>query len=357
MVPRFSISREGWSYLFMIAFVLGGAVLRERNLLVMLAGLMIGPFLLNWRLVSLAVRSLRVERRHPHRVCAGELISVELVAHNTRRWFGIWGTTVQDTVRRDDLQSTETPAEVCVLLPSIAAGSSGSVSYRCLLTRRGQYQFGPLHVITRYPLGLVAARRVIGNTSNVTVCPRVGRLTSRWMEAVESERSGDRISRPRRGIMDGDYYGVREWRAGDSPRWVHWRSTAKRGDVMVREFEQQRNRDIAVLVDLWRPAKPREEHLGMVELALSFTATVAAKVCHRGGRRLTLAVAGHQVNLWQMNSSPAAAEELLEQLAFVRSSDQPQLVGGVEQMIRHLNRNSRLILVTTHALEVSDIPK
>src|SRR3990172_3342833 len=91
---------EGWYFLFVVLFVIGGAVLGQVNLLVALAGLMIGPLLFNWRLVQLMLRQFEVQRTVPPRVCAGDSLTVAVVGVNRRRRLGSWTVVVEDSVRR-----------------------------------------------------------------------------------------------------------------------------------------------------------------------------------------------------------------------------------------------------------------
>lgn len=83
-----TICREGFYYLFVLAFIVGGAALRNVNLLFLLAGLMIGPLLLNWRTVVLALRQLDVERRLPKQVFAGQPFVVEVRCRTTAAGWG-----------------------------------------------------------------------------------------------------------------------------------------------------------------------------------------------------------------------------------------------------------------------------
>ena len=59
------LTREGWYYLAVLAFIIGGAVLRSVNLLVILAGMMIAPLLFNWRLVMASLMGLSIRRKLP----------------------------------------------------------------------------------------------------------------------------------------------------------------------------------------------------------------------------------------------------------------------------------------------------
>ena len=94
------LTREGWYYLAVLAFIIGGAVLRSINLLVVLAGMMIGPLLFNWRLVMASLMGLAVRRQLPAQVVAGDLLTVEITLENTRWWLSSWLVVVEDWVFR-----------------------------------------------------------------------------------------------------------------------------------------------------------------------------------------------------------------------------------------------------------------
>ena len=71
-----TICREGWYYLLILAVVFGGAMFKEVNLLLILAGMLLGPLLLNWQAVGTNLRGLRIERKLPPGLSAGDRLSV-----------------------------------------------------------------------------------------------------------------------------------------------------------------------------------------------------------------------------------------------------------------------------------------
>ena len=95
------LSREGWYYCAVLAFIVAGAILKNVNLLVALAGMMIAPLIINWRLVMESLSGLIVRRKLPEQVCAGEPLTVEIVAENPRRWMSSWLMTVDDWIERE----------------------------------------------------------------------------------------------------------------------------------------------------------------------------------------------------------------------------------------------------------------
>ena len=161
------ICPEGWYYLFVVLFIIGGAVLGQVNLLVVLAGLTIGPLLFNWRLVQLMMRNVEVRRKVPPRVCAGDTLTVAVTGLNHRRRLASWTVVVEDAVQRDGGTSRD-EQRVRLMLPHVPARGSCSASYRVLLTRRGRYRFGPLN--TYHTLSVRTGAERYGRASSVPRC-------------------------------------------------------------------------------------------------------------------------------------------------------------------------------------------
>src|SRR3954471_19577796 len=92
------LTREGWYYLAVLIFIIGGAVLKSVNLLVILAGTMIAPLLFNWRLAMASLTGLVVQRRLPTPTLAGDPLTVEIHVENGRWWMSSWLLRVEDWI-------------------------------------------------------------------------------------------------------------------------------------------------------------------------------------------------------------------------------------------------------------------
>jgi uncharacterized protein (DUF58 family) len=153
----------------------------------------------------------------------------------------------------------------------------------------------------------------------------------------------------RQGPIDGDYYGLREWRNGDSKRWIHWRTTAKLGRLAVRQFEQQHNRDLALVLDLWQPFPPDAAARGRVELAVSVVATMVDDLTRRGSSRLALAVAARESGWWSASVSPLFARQLLERLALVQAVADNELPAALARAVANVQPGIQLVVISTRA--------
>ncbi len=339
------LTREGWYYLFVTCFVIGGAVLREVNLLVILAGMMLGPVLFSWRLAKISLRGLTIRRYVPARVSADDLITIEIMGDNQRRSLPAWGILVKDLVYQENTMGQPVPVSAQVLLPTVIPSATATAFYRIRLPRRGRYLFGPLEISTRFPLGLVRAWLTENQLTSIIAYPKLGRLSREWTRAVQGQNVGSQLTQ-RRGLTEGDYYGLRDWRSGDSRRWIHWRTSAKRGTLSVLQFEQPRNRDLVLIVDLWCPEQPNDRERGMVELAVCFAASCVVDVCRRGGR-LLFATSGRDDHQWTSPATARLSQELLDHLAEVQPGHHGDLPDTLQSIMQPRRGDHKVIVIST----------
>src|SRR4029079_2445248 len=87
-----------------------------------------------------------------------------------------------------------------------------------------------------------------------------------------------------------DVRGIRSYRPGDSLRAVHWKSSARRRELMVREYDAAPSPELLLVVEPWLPAEPMEQDRANLEAALSLGATVAWTWCRELSARATVVV-------------------------------------------------------------------
>jgi uncharacterized protein (DUF58 family) len=229
---------------------------------------------------------------------------------------------------------------------------------QALSPARGRYQFTNLDLITRSPFGLLERRMTVQEPGELIVYPRVGQLARRWHQLRRESTETKRGRRHNRTSQQQEYHGLRDYRPGDSPRWIHWRTTARLGQPMVKEFEQQSEQDVAVLIDPWIPrSKVTPEQRETLEEVIRFAATVCLDTCRRQGHRLILGWTGPTPGLRQGPASVKLLHELLEQLAVMRPATEGQLSSLFDVLPPGAVRDSLLIIISTrpiHLLEETE---
>jgi uncharacterized protein (DUF58 family) len=188
--------------------------------------------------------------------------------------------------------------------------------------------------------------------SELIAYPRLGRLTIGWTRRYGEAAHGSRRVMHRQGRMEGDYHGLRDFRSGDSRRWIHWRTSARRGELMVRQFEQQRNQDLCLLVELWQMPQPTPRELESVELAVSFAATIISDRCRRAGSYLLCATAGQQPSFTRGPASSALLQESLESLAVAEAGTADHLPKLLEQSLEVIRPATSIVIISTRPVDI-----
>ena len=219
----------------------------------LLLGAMVGGALIPLSMV----RGLHVERSGPAEAFVGDQVPIDLVIENRAR-----GTRLSVVIRDPHVAPTT------AFVAGIRAGERVRVRTVRLAARRGVVEGAPVDLASAAPFGVAEARRTIESSGRIVIFPQVVPLERlAFLEGVAA-RPG--LVGP--GVQRGDgqeFLGVREYRHGDSPRNIHWPSTARRGTLVVKEMELERPGGLVIVVDTWADA-------GKEGTALDLCCTVAA---------------------------------------------------------------------------------
>jgi len=308
-----------WGSVFLLVV---GLVLGIRQVYVMFAALaLLAP--LSYLLSRRTLDSLAVWRDCPGVMNEGQERRVRLRIANEgmrRRYF----FTVEDVMP----EGLEAVGQARRLISSLASGEEAELAYALRARRRGVYQVGPVRLGHADLLGLYNFRRQAGEADELVVHPTPERLPDAWVR-VSSLRA---MQRPRKRFRgEGtEFYGVRRYVPGDDLRRVDWKSTARRAQLTVREYERAEALDCVVALDLARADHRGEGDDSTLEVGVKLAASVAAQMLARGSS-VGLVAAGSED--WSVPSSgePRQKVRIFEALARVKgdaSESFPQVLAA-----------------------------
>ncbi|MEV4676921.1 DUF58 domain-containing protein [Actinomadura sp. NPDC049382] len=211
------------------------------------------------------------------------------------------------------------------VLERIEPHGSRQLGYRIRSDVRGRYRVGPLTVRLADPFGMVELVRSFSLSDTLTVTPAIvplphSRLSGAWTGG------GDSVARAVSAAGEDDA-APREYRHGDDLRRVHWRSTARHGELMVRREEQHFQSSGTLFLDTRRTAHWGEGLSGTFEQAVSATASIGVHLVRTGMSLRYVTDAGEAL--------PAAPSEgafeglLLDALAVAHRSKGGSLSAGL----------------------------
>ena len=209
-------------------------------------------------------------------------------------------------------------------------------------TRRGLFTLGPTRLVTGDPFGIFSVTVDFPASMPLLVLPPIVPLPS--IEVAPGGRSGE--ARPRANIVDRTVSAatVREYAPGDSRRWVHWRTTARRNELFVRQFESTPAGDWWILLDMDRHVQTGEGDGATDEHGV----ILAASLADRGvrSRRAVGIVAQGEELVWM---PPAEGEgqrwEILRSLALVSRGSRP-LAEVLARVGPSIGQHASLVIVT-----------
>jgi len=273
---RLRSSREG-KYFIAITIGVGLAAINTgNNLLFLLLGWMCSVIIASGVLSELSLRGLIVQRVPPPRVFAGRPFLMGISLRNAKGRLPSFSIEIEDLVGAGGGSAPKPLDKKCYFL-KIPSGRTQSTSYRHTFARRGLYRFEGFRVATKFPFALFRKSRDVDHAGEVVVFPAVHPVLPQPPSAVHGiEDTRSRVGRR------GEFFGLREAREGDDSRDIHWRSTAHKGRLMVREYEEEAQRRAAVLIDNALPPDAPPEAEEALERAVSMAASLAASYLQRG---------------------------------------------------------------------------
>lgn len=322
-----------------------GGAWRTSNLLIILAALIFGALLMQWRWSRKSAECVGIRRRFPREAFANQPFRVRYRFTNLSRLLAVWTLRVED-----EIESLGGNAK------SVAVSGVGrlnpeqtSISYcDCLFTKRGRYRFGPIALMTTFPFSLFSSRQYSDDTDELYVFPSLLQLRSRWQTRLASRSGGESTTARQSGSVEGDFFGLREWQKGDSRKWIHWRTTARLGEPAVRQFEQQRRFDTCIVVDAFCTEQASDD---AVELSISLAATFLTQLSSSPSNQMALACAGASSSAVIGGGSTAGKRRMLELLSELEPSGQPNLQAAIEKSTQFIGRGQDLLVISPRSLE------
>ncbi len=247
------------------ALAVGGAAIRSgNNLLFLLLGAMVGMIALNGILSEQMVRGLRIVRSLP----PGSPVQVPFpLVYQI--------TNAKARLSSFSISVWERGLDAHAFLLTIPAGSTQTARCEVEFVRRGVYPLDRVRIETAFPFGLFIKERRIKSPGELVVWPRTD-LTSPDPFGGPGGRLKAAAPTAGRPGARGEFESLREFRQGDDPRDVHWRSTARFGTPIVRTYLDEASESRWLVLDV------REVDIEAAEIALANLASTATRFTREG---------------------------------------------------------------------------
>jgi uncharacterized protein (DUF58 family) len=329
------LTRKGWAVLLLAGALFASGVLFGIQELYPIGAAVLVSVVAARAWVGAQTWDLRVARHvHPARVPEGGEAKVELtvVNHSSRRSPVVAASDPFDGGRRWARFS----------IAPLDPGGTRMASYRLPTSARGIYRLGPLELEMTDPFGMARVVRSATPDASLTVHPKVDHISSRTVSTHDDRDL--HLPLPVVGQGGDEFYGLREYQPGDDSRMIHWPSTARVDNLVIRQAESLWQGRATVAIDLRSAAHDQET----LEPILSAGASLAAAALRAGLHVRVVTTGGLDTGY---GNSTAHGAAILDSLAGAATHEGASFTEG----LRVIRTSDPLTVITTDATADSDL--
>jgi uncharacterized protein (DUF58 family) len=321
-------------------------------------------FVISWLWVMIVARSLRLTREAEFwRASVGDIFKEQYEIKNTSRLLALWVEVYNEMPLPTAAGSR--------LLTRIRAREKQSYVARTWLTRRGGFPLGPTLLTVSDPLGLFRIEKRYPPERSLVILPMVFPITS--FLSPPGLLPGGQVIRRKSFDITPHAAGVREYAPGDAMKRIHWPTSARRGQLMVKEFEQDPQAEVWLFLDAQQkvqaqkkfeaPDMPlenllfsRKPKLTLPPSTLEYSISIAASLAHyfiSQKQAVGLVTEDRTYTMLSAERSERQENKILETLAFLEGRGSLSIAALVGAQARQMPQGSSAILITpTVSLDV-----
>ncbi|MEM1185638.1 MAG: DUF58 domain-containing protein [Planctomycetota bacterium] len=232
---RYELSWATGVFIMTTVFLAIGAINSQNNLLFWSFGVAVGGLVISGITSGAGLMSVRLERSADRLVRAGDPASVVYRVSNVGRWTPVLGLSIRERFMIRGDQRSFAGFSLETGLGHIGPGRAASASAEFVPPARGVLVLDRVEVTSSAPFGLLRKTLVFHSPARLSIGPR--RLAIREHASTPSGHAAGPRRPDRRRVGHGDeFFGLREYRPGDSPRLIAWRASARHDQLVVQQM-------------------------------------------------------------------------------------------------------------------------
>jgi uncharacterized protein (DUF58 family) len=343
--PSFDFSVTGLVYCSMMMFMGLAAINSQANLLFGVFGLMIGILLVSGTISKMVLRKLRIDRELPEHGIVGRRITLMYHIQNTKRFWPSLSVTVAEL---DGAEAFTKQPQAYML--HAAARHTAIVPAELTPKRRGLHNLDRHQIITSFPFGFIKRATERNRKDALLIYPAIAQVDSKVIQMCRSAETTGAQMRPRPGGSD-EFYGVKDYRAGENPRWIYWRRSARTGSLVSREMTHVSPPRMMLLVDTHMSRRTPEAHAA-VERVIAMAGSLASEALQQG-LPVGLLVWSHGWTHLSANRGKRHRRDLLTVLARLPLNVTASQRDLLDESYRYQKAGTTLVLLSPHDVRLT----
>ncbi|HEX8314717.1 MAG TPA: DUF58 domain-containing protein, partial [Flavisolibacter sp.] len=284
-------------------------------------------------------RGLWAERMVPQRLSNGDENKVVVQLENSYRF-----NVLCDIIEELPVQLQERAWEKQL---QVKEGATEEIIYYVKPVERGEYHFGHVNVYANGPLGFVKRRFILAEEQTAKVYPSYLQMRRFQLLAVANKFAEAGVKRMRKLGHSMEFEQIKEYVPGDDYRTINWKATARKGDLMVNNFTDERSQQIYCLVNKGRVMKMPFQGMTLLDYAIN-SSLVLSSVALQKQDRAGLICFGKEIDAFvPADKKPTQINNILESL-YKQETDflEPDLEKLFSVVRNRITHRSLLVLFT-----------
>lgn len=229
---------------------------------------------------------------------------------------------------------------------SIGSGAFAEVAYPIRPIERGDHEFGAIELRMASVLGLWQRRVYAGAASMIKVYPNFSALTRFALMATDHRLSQIGILRRRRRGLGLDFQQLREYREGDAQRQIDWKATSRMNRLISREYQDERDQQVMILIDCGRRMVARDDHLSHLDHVLNAALLLGFVGLRQGDAVGLMTIAGEQRYLAPRKSMATINQMMSSVYDLQPSPHMPDFYNAAVSLMVRLNKRALVVIVS-----------
>jgi uncharacterized protein (DUF58 family) len=233
------------------------------------------------------------------------------------------------------------------VMRNVPAGSSDAFEYFLRPRERGEYYFGKLNIYVSSPLRLVARRFIFGEGQMVPAYPSYLQLRKYDMMAFSNRLFDYGLKKIRRIGHTMEFEQIKEYVSGDDIRTINWKATAKKNQLMVNQFQDERSQSVYMVIDKGRAMKMPFNGLSLLDYAINATLVLSNIILKKQDKAGMFAFSRRVENRVAADRRSSQMQKVLETLYNIKTdffeSDFGRLYADIK---KNVTQRSLILLYT-----------
>ncbi|TXE20068.1 DUF58 domain-containing protein [Psychroserpens burtonensis] len=323
----------------MVLFVLSFIFPRGFVIVKLLVLLLVTLTLLDTIILFVAKKGVKGERILPEKFSNGDENPVNLVIHNYYT-FNVNTTIIDEIPEQFQVRDFS-------ILRKLEASSTSRIEYKLRPVERGEYHFGKLNIYVTSVFGLIARRFTTDDNAMVPTYPSFMQLRKYDLMAISNNLHQYGIKKIRKIGHTMEFEQIKDYVLGDDLRTINWKATAKRNQLMVNQFQDEKSQPVYSIIDKGRVMKMPFNGLTLLDYAINASLVISNVALKKQDKAGILAFSKKVENIVVAERRTSQMNLILETLYNVSTdfyeSDYSRLYADVK---RNINQRSLMLLYT-----------